>query len=168
MARRHHHERHLLGCEPSKAGRRTALRDRQGRPLRRAHPRMNSLARAVSLPLPCRSARMCCKYLTGSEIIGRDKIFSRVFAVRQGTRALHAMGVLDALERLSCTAAGKEVRHWKTGETWNLFDLGAEAIERYGFPYRTVWAAGSARCARRGCAPREAGRGPSRFAVCRV
>ena len=56
-----------------------------------------------------------------------------------GTRALHAMQVLDALEQLSCTAEGKEVRHWKTGETWNLFDLGAEAIERYGFPYLTVW-----------------------------
>ena len=56
-----------------------------------------------------------------------------------GTRALHAMGVLDPLEQLSCTAAGKEVRHWKTGKTWNLFDLGAEAIERYGFPYLTVW-----------------------------
>jgi salicylate hydroxylase len=56
-----------------------------------------------------------------------------------GNRALHAMGVLEALERLSCTAEGKEVRHWKTGETWKLFDLGTEAIERYGFPYLTVW-----------------------------
>jgi salicylate hydroxylase len=56
-----------------------------------------------------------------------------------GTRALHAMGVLAALEQLSCTAEGKEVRHCKTGETWKLFDLGAEAIERYGFPYLTVW-----------------------------
>ena len=56
-----------------------------------------------------------------------------------GTRALHALGVLGALEKLSCTAEGKEVRHWKTGETWKLFDLGVEAIERYGFPYLTVW-----------------------------
>jgi salicylate hydroxylase len=56
-----------------------------------------------------------------------------------GTRALLAMRVLAALEQLSCTAEGKEVRHWKTGETWKLFDLGAEAIERYGFPYLTVW-----------------------------
>jgi 2-polyprenyl-6-methoxyphenol hydroxylase-like FAD-dependent oxidoreductase len=55
------------------------------------------------------------------------------------TRALHSMGVLEALERSSCTAEGKEVRHWQTGETWKLFDLGAEAIERYGFPYLTVW-----------------------------
>jgi salicylate hydroxylase len=56
-----------------------------------------------------------------------------------GTRALHAMGVLEQLAELSCTAEGKGVRHWKTGETWKLFDLGAEAIERYGFPYLTVW-----------------------------
>jgi salicylate hydroxylase len=56
-----------------------------------------------------------------------------------GTRALHALGVLEQLAELSCTAEGKEVRHWKTGETWKLFDLGAEAIERYGFPYLTVW-----------------------------
>jgi salicylate hydroxylase len=55
------------------------------------------------------------------------------------TRALHSMEVLAALEQLSCTAEGKEVRHWKTGDTWKLFDLGAEAIERYGFPYLTVW-----------------------------
>jgi len=56
-----------------------------------------------------------------------------------GTRALHAMGVLDALEQLSCTAEGKEVRHWKTDETWTLLDLGAETIGRYGFPHLTVW-----------------------------
>jgi salicylate hydroxylase len=56
-----------------------------------------------------------------------------------GTRALQAMGVLEPLAQLSCTAEGKEVRHWRTGETWTLFDLGAEAIERYGFPYLTVW-----------------------------
>ena len=51
-----------------------------------------------------------------------------------GTRALHAMGVLEALKRSSCTAEGKEVRHWKNLRTRNLFDLGAEAIGRYGFP----------------------------------
>ena len=30
-----------------------------------------------------------------------------------GTRALHAMAVLEQLAELSCTAEGKEVRHWK-------------------------------------------------------
>jgi hypothetical protein len=43
MAGRHHHERHLLGCEPSDPRRCPALRDRQGRPLRRADSRMSSL-----------------------------------------------------------------------------------------------------------------------------
>ena len=56
-----------------------------------------------------------------------------------GTRALHALGVLDALRQLSCDTEGKEVRLWNTGRTWKLFDLGAEAIERYGFPYVTVF-----------------------------
>jgi salicylate hydroxylase len=56
-----------------------------------------------------------------------------------GARALHALGVLEALRRLSCETAGKEVRLWNTGRTWKLFDLGAEAIERYGFPYVTVF-----------------------------
>jgi salicylate hydroxylase len=39
----------------------------------------------------------------------------------------------------SCEAVGKEVRLWSTGETWKLFDLGAESIARYGFPYFTVY-----------------------------
>src|SRR5258708_17840192 len=56
-----------------------------------------------------------------------------------GTRALHALGVLDKLRQLSCDTEGKEVRLWNTGRTWKLFDLGAEAIERYGFPYVTVF-----------------------------
>jgi salicylate hydroxylase len=56
-----------------------------------------------------------------------------------GTRALHALGVLDALRALSCDTEGKEIRLWNTGRSWKLFDLGAEAIERYGFPYVTVF-----------------------------
>jgi salicylate hydroxylase len=56
-----------------------------------------------------------------------------------GTRALHALGVLETLRQLSCDTEGKEVRLWNTGRTWKLFDLGGEAIERYGFPYVTVF-----------------------------
>src|SRR4029077_13473600 len=56
-----------------------------------------------------------------------------------GSRALHALGVVEALRRLSGDTEGKEVRLWTTGRTWKLFDLGAEAIERYGFPYVTVF-----------------------------
>jgi salicylate hydroxylase len=56
-----------------------------------------------------------------------------------GTRVLHALGVAEALSARSCEAQGKEIRHWKTGETWKLFDLGPLSIERFGFPYFTVY-----------------------------
>jgi salicylate hydroxylase len=56
-----------------------------------------------------------------------------------GTRVLHLLGVGEALRALSCEAVGKEVRLWNSGETWKLFDLGAESIARYGFPYLTVY-----------------------------
>jgi salicylate hydroxylase len=56
-----------------------------------------------------------------------------------GTRVLYALGVGEALKALSCEAQGKEIRLWNTGETWKLFDLGPKSIERYGFPYFTVY-----------------------------
>jgi salicylate hydroxylase len=56
-----------------------------------------------------------------------------------GTRVLYALGIGDELKALSCEAQGKEIRHWQTGETWKLFDLGPASIERYGFPYFTVY-----------------------------
>jgi len=56
-----------------------------------------------------------------------------------GTRVLHALAVGEELKALSCEAQGKEIRHWQTGETWKLFDLGPVSIERYGAPYFTVY-----------------------------
>ena len=56
-----------------------------------------------------------------------------------GTRVLDALGVAAPLQALSCEASGKEVRLWNSGETWKLFDLGAVSIERYGFPYLTIY-----------------------------
>jgi len=56
-----------------------------------------------------------------------------------GTRVLYALGVGEELKALSCEAQGKEIRLWNTGETWKLFDLGPVSIERYGFPYFTVY-----------------------------
>jgi 2-polyprenyl-6-methoxyphenol hydroxylase-like FAD-dependent oxidoreductase len=56
-----------------------------------------------------------------------------------GTRVFYALGLGEALKALSCEASGKEVRLWNTGETWKLFDLGPVSIERYGFPYFTVY-----------------------------
>ena len=56
-----------------------------------------------------------------------------------GNRALDALGVFEALQALSCGADGKEIRLWNTGKTWKLFDLGDEAVRKYGFPYMTVF-----------------------------
>ena len=56
-----------------------------------------------------------------------------------GTRALAALGVLDELKAVSCETAGKEIRLWNTGQTWKLFDLGADSMARYGFPYLTAY-----------------------------
>jgi salicylate hydroxylase len=56
-----------------------------------------------------------------------------------GTRVFHALGVGEALKAHSCEAQGKEIRIWNTGETWKLFDLGRVSVERYGYPYLTVY-----------------------------
>ncbi len=56
-----------------------------------------------------------------------------------GTRVLYELGMEDELKRLSCEAIGKEIRLWNSGETWKLFDLGAESVARYGYPYFTVY-----------------------------
>jgi salicylate hydroxylase len=55
-----------------------------------------------------------------------------------GTRVLHALGLKEALEKVQVLPAGKAIRLWNTGQTWKLFDLGMESVERYGFPYITI------------------------------
>ncbi len=56
-----------------------------------------------------------------------------------GTRALYELGVGAALKHLSCEVASKEYRLWNSGEAWKLYDLGAESVARYGYPYFTVY-----------------------------
>ncbi len=56
-----------------------------------------------------------------------------------GSRVFYELGLADELKAISCEAAGKEIRLWNTGETWKLFDLGAVSIERYGYPYFTLY-----------------------------
>ncbi|HEY8611067.1 MAG TPA: FAD-dependent monooxygenase, partial [Roseomonas sp.] len=56
-----------------------------------------------------------------------------------GSRALALLGVGEAIAERSCEAAGKEIRLWSTGQTWPLFDLCAESVARYGYPYFTVY-----------------------------
>jgi len=55
-----------------------------------------------------------------------------------GTRVLHALGLKEALEKVQVMPAGKAIRLWNTGQSWKLFDLGLESVERYGFPYITI------------------------------
>jgi salicylate hydroxylase len=55
-----------------------------------------------------------------------------------GTRILYALGLKDALEKVQVLPSGKAIRMWNTGQTWKLFDLGMESVERYGFPYLTL------------------------------
>ena len=56
-----------------------------------------------------------------------------------GNRVLYELGLGEALQQLSCETKAKEIRLWNTGDTWKLFDLGAVSVERYGFPYFTVY-----------------------------
>src|ERR1700683_4221341 len=55
-----------------------------------------------------------------------------------GTRVLHALGLKKALEEVQVLPAGKAIRLWNTGQSWKLFDLGLESVERYSFPYITI------------------------------
>jgi salicylate hydroxylase len=70
---------------------------------------------------------------------GLKEVGAGVQLAANGTRVLCALGVGEALKALSCEAQGKEIRLWNTGQTWKLFDLGPASIERYGFPYFTVY-----------------------------
>jgi salicylate hydroxylase len=52
-----------------------------------------------------------------------------------GTRVLYALGLKDALARVQVLPAGRVIRHFSTGETWNWFDLGPVTAQRYGTPH---------------------------------
>lgn len=56
-----------------------------------------------------------------------------------GSRALDHLGVFSKLQELSCTPGKKEFRLWNSGKHWPLFDLGPQAVEKYGYPYLTVY-----------------------------
>jgi len=56
-------------------------------------------------------------------------------------RVLYRLGLGQALERVASPAAGKRIRLWNTGQTWPLFDLGAQSVQRYGYPYLTIYRA---------------------------
>jgi salicylate hydroxylase len=52
-----------------------------------------------------------------------------------GSRVLYALGLQEALARVQVLPAGRIIRHWSTGETWNWFDLGPVTAQRYGTPH---------------------------------
>ncbi len=52
-----------------------------------------------------------------------------------GTRVLFSLGLEQAIRRIATEPLGKEVRLWNNGQTWKLFDLGAESVATYGYPY---------------------------------
>jgi salicylate hydroxylase len=55
-----------------------------------------------------------------------------------GTRVLADLGLSAEIRSVACAPEGKQIRLWNTGQTWKLFDLGAESVARYGHPYLTV------------------------------
>ena len=55
-----------------------------------------------------------------------------------GSRILLALGLGAAMREVVAEAAAKEIRLWNTGETWKLFDLGQDSIDRFGAPYWMV------------------------------
>jgi len=55
-----------------------------------------------------------------------------------GTDVLEQLGVLDRVKQIACEPTGKQIRLWSTGQAWNLFDLGATSVERYGHPYLMI------------------------------
>jgi salicylate hydroxylase len=52
-----------------------------------------------------------------------------------GIRVLDKLGLHAALRRFAWEPRGKEIRLWNSGQSWKLFDLAAEAVTRYGYPY---------------------------------
>jgi salicylate hydroxylase len=52
-----------------------------------------------------------------------------------GTRVLYALGLEEPLKQVQVLPQKRIIRHWRTGETWNWFDLGAVTRERYGTPH---------------------------------
>ncbi|SEK13214.1 FAD-dependent monooxygenase [Achromobacter sp. NFACC18-2] len=58
-----------------------------------------------------------------------------------GSRCLADLGLGDELRSMATEAAGKQVRLWSTGQTWKLFDLGAESVQKFGFPYYLIYRA---------------------------
>jgi len=51
------------------------------------------------------------------------------------TRVLGLLGLDGVVAAYGAQPTGKEIRLWSTGQTWQLFDLGAASVQRYGHTY---------------------------------
>ncbi len=51
------------------------------------------------------------------------------------TRVLSLLGLDDAVASVGAEAAGKIIRHWSTGRTWEIFDLASQSRDKYGHPF---------------------------------
>jgi salicylate hydroxylase len=52
-----------------------------------------------------------------------------------GTRVLYALGLQDELSNVQVVPSARELRHWRTGETWNWIELGTASAKRFGSPH---------------------------------
>jgi salicylate hydroxylase len=55
-----------------------------------------------------------------------------------GSRILLALALGPAMQGVVAEPTAKEVRLWSTGESWTLFDLGLDSLQRFGAPYWMV------------------------------
>ena len=56
-------------------------------------------------------------------------------SARTAPACLLALGLEEALRRIAVSPLRKEIRHWRTGKTWNWYNLGAASDQRYGAPH---------------------------------
>jgi salicylate hydroxylase len=52
-----------------------------------------------------------------------------------GTRVLYALGLEQALAEVRAVPDARVLRHWRTGETWNWFELGETSERLFGTPH---------------------------------
>jgi salicylate hydroxylase len=52
-----------------------------------------------------------------------------------GTRVLFALGLEEALRAVQVLPPRRQLRHWRTGETWDWLTLGTASVARFGTPH---------------------------------
>ena len=52
-----------------------------------------------------------------------------------GTRVLYALGLEQALRAAQVVPPRRQLRHWRTGETWDWLALGQASVQRFGTPH---------------------------------